>query len=438
MKPNSIFPPLAALIAGCIWLAGLVSNEAKLLDQNAALRKRLPATRVSANAQPSQTATKPANDRGEWKRLAQMAVLLESGERKDRRTELEVQRRLEAMSASEILAMMKDVATWDLPYSGFTSNFQSELLDAAIGKDSQLTLRHFEGLLAQCEELNMAPRFVNAFSKWMENDSAGATAWLDEMIAAGKLDNQSDGIRANETCGNQMMANLMSVAIAGLLKSNPEQAIGRFKSLAREQQKALLQYSYRFHELKPGAEAGFVKLVRLGMAEDQTDLVSSHNGPYPSIARKMVNEGGFAKVDDFLDAIAATVAERRIFAEYAAGSGLYRLKQASGTVNRAAVDEMRAWLAMQAPQDVDRLTGKALAHNTPPDASFKNTAPIVEALYQETGSDELLVSFLDGVSGRGFAKEQAAMAARIKDETERERILAKLKPYLPASTRGDQ
>lgn len=98
---------------------------------------------------------------------------------------------------------------------------------------------------------------------------------------------------------------------------------------------------------------------------------------------------------------------------------------------------MRAWLAIQAPQDVDRITGKALQGNTPPDgASFKNIAPMVEQLCRETGSDELLVTFLDGVSGREFAQEQATMASWIKDDVERERILSKLKPHLPNTVPG--
>ena len=142
---------------------------------------------------------------------------------RDRPAGLELQQRLKAMSAAEILAMMDDMATWDLPDSGLATQLQSELLDAAVEKDPQLVLRHFESLLAAWDPaLGMPSKFVAAFAKWLKSDSAGATVWLDEMISSGKLISNSIGLRTNETCRSQMMADLTGVVIAGLLKTAPE------------------------------------------------------------------------------------------------------------------------------------------------------------------------------------------------------------------------
>ena len=429
-------PPLIAAVAGCVWLTALSSAEIQIGSRIAALRQHIAAAGADSSGQKFHTASKPANDRIQWMKLAKKISLLQARDARDRPAELELQRRLEAMNAAEILAMMDDLATWDLPDSGLATQLQSELLDAAVEKDPQLVLRHFKSLLAAWDPaLGMPSKFVAAFAKWLKSDSAGATAWLDEMISSGKLICNSIGLRTNETCRSQMMADLTGVVIAGLLKTAPEQAIARFKSLASDQQQSLLRYNHPLM-VEPGAQRGFVKLVREGMTEDQTDLVSGKHGSYPAMAYEMAHAGGFAKVATFLDDIGATAKERLIFAEISATSGLAKLEK-NGQLDRKAVDEMRAWLAIQAPQDVDRITGKVLQANTLPDgASFKNIVPMVEQLYRETGSDELLVTFLDGISGRKFAQEQATMASWIKDDGERERILSKLKPHLPNTVPG--
>ena len=86
------------------------------------------------------------------------------------------------------------------------------------------------------------------------------------------------------------MADLTGVVIAGLLKTAPEQAIARFKSLASDQQQSLLRYNHPLR-VEPGAQRGFVKLVREGMTEDQTDIVSGKHGSYPAMAYEMAHAG---------------------------------------------------------------------------------------------------------------------------------------------------
>ena len=72
--------------------------------------------------------------------------------------------------------------------------------------------------------------------------------------------------------------------------SAPEQAIARFKSLASDQQQSLLRYNHPLR-VEPGAQRGFVKLVREGMTEDQTDIVSGKHGSYPAMAYEMAHAG---------------------------------------------------------------------------------------------------------------------------------------------------
>jgi hypothetical protein len=320
---------------------------------------------------------------------------------------------------------MDQITTWDLPRS---VGLYAILLDAVIDKDPQMALRHFEGQLASCED-TIQRQLVTAFTKWLKTDSSAATAWLDAMRSGGTLECQSQGIRGNEVCHNQMMANMQGVVIADLLKSAPTLAIERFKFLIPDQRKALIDWQFR--DLEPGTEAAFVKLVRQGVTEEQSShILTYQNSRYAEIAWKMVQKGGFAQVGNFLDTIEATPVERRSFAEFAADRGLSQLKGGENAkVNRAAVDEMRAWLAVQAPQDVDRITGIALARNA--EGNFKAVAAIVEAIYQESGSDAVLVAFLENVKTPRSAREQEAMATKITDENTRRKILLELKTYLP-------
>ena len=288
---QKFFPPVVAFVAGCVWLTDLSSAENQLDSRIATLRKQLATATMGSSGEKSRTASKPANDRIQWLKLAKKISLLQARDARDRPAELDLQRRLEAMSAAEILAMMDDMATWDLPDSGLATQLQSELLDAAVEKDPQLVLRHFKSLLAAWDPaLGMPSKFVAAFAKWLKSDSASATAWLDEMISSGKLICKSIGLRTNETCRNQMMADLTGVVIAGLLKTAPEQAIARFKSLTSDQQQSLLRYKHP-PRVEPGAQRGFVKLVREGMTEDHTDIVFGKHGSYLAMAYVMAHAG---------------------------------------------------------------------------------------------------------------------------------------------------
>jgi hypothetical protein len=150
---------------------------------------------------------------------------------------------------------------------------------------------------------------------------------------------------------------------------------------------------------------------------------------------------GLEKVSAFLDTIEANPKERQSLANKAATGNLHAVA-AAGNLNRTAVDEMRGWAEKQAPGAVDAITGQALAAATDPDraslttvvmaGNFRKSAEIIHALHAESGSDDLLVSFLkDGLLFR-HPQECAAMAWNIQDAKRRAEILGKLEPMLNA------
>ena len=424
-KSKALIPLVLLLCALPLALQQVAISNAR--SRIAQLRaEHLPTLASNSNATTATRKSSP-NNLEVWKILARKIALLNAGEMRDKRTELELRERLAAMSPSEILTIMDAIATWDLPGG---EQLNVAMLEAVTLKDPQMAVKHFGNQIVQAKD-TMHFQFVKAFTLWMQSDSAGATAWFDTMLSSGKLESGGLGCRDNEGCHNQMMADLAGVVIADLLSSAPELAMERFKTLAQDQQRNITN-SYGFSKLASGSAAALVNLVRQAAPDAQLQRrISDQHGRYADLARTMVKEGGLAKVGSFLDALGATLEERRIFAEFAATGGLSRLKRESGHLDRAAVDVLRAWLAQQAPQDVDRFTGEALAHNTPPDGTFKITAPIVEALHEATGNDDVLVAFLENLSGGRSAPERASLVAMINDETKREACLLKLKPYLP-------
>ncbi|MCX6866085.1 MAG: sigma-70 family RNA polymerase sigma factor, partial [Verrucomicrobia bacterium] len=423
VKSKALIPLVVLLCALPLALQQVAISRAQ--TRIAQLQAGPPATRTANSTTTKVTAKTHSSNLNAWKNLAERAALMGV---KDKRIELELRERLGAMSTRKICEKIDQIATWDLPNSDGRVGLLVALLNAAINKDPAMTLRCFEDQLANSED-NMEMCLVAAFRKWMKSDSSEATAWLDAMISSGKLECTSIGNRNGGQCHNQMMANLQGVVIADLLKSAPTLAIQRFKSLMPDQRMALICYQLR--NLEPGTEAAFVNLVRQGVTEDQySHFLTMQNSRYAEMAWKMVQRGGFAQVGNFLDTIEAAPVERQSFAGFAAGLGLSRLIGGENAkVTRAAVDEMREWLAVQAPQDVDRISGIALARNA--GGNFKVAAAIVDAIYQESGNEAVLVAFLENVKSSRSVREQAAMATKITDENTRRKILLKLNPYLP-------
>ena len=428
-KSKALVPLVVLLCVLPLALQQVAISNAR--SRIARLQAGPPATRTAHSTPPKATVRSDPNNLSAWKNLAYRVTLQDAHSMmnymKDKRIELELRERLEAMTPQEILEKMDQITTWDLPG---INGLQGRLLEAAIAKDPSMTLRHFESQIANCPD-NMRFPLVKAFTKWLQNDSAAATAWLDAMRSSGKLECTSLGNRNSEQCHNQMMADFLGVVISDLLKSDPTLAIQRFKSLMPDQRMALINYQFR--NLEPGTEAAFVNLVRQGVTEDQSNVILTYrNSGYAKIASKMAQEGGFAQVGKFLDTIEATPVERRSFAEFVADRGLSRLIGGENAkVTRAAVDEMRAWLAVQSPQDADRITGITLARNANAGENFQAAAAIVEAIYQESGSDAVLVAFLENVKSSSSAREQESMATKITDDNTRRKILLKLKPNVP-------
>ena len=376
-----------------------------------------PAPRVATDSRTARVSKRSEPDNlAAWKDLARRFTF-----DNDKRIELELRDRLAAMSVEQILEKMDQIGTWDLP-DGWS--LIDKLLKTVVDRDPQKALRHFEGQLADVAG-NTQMHLLTAFRKWVSVDSPGAIAWLDALLADGKLESHRTGFRVNESSRNEMVALLTSVAIAKQLETDSGSAIRRYLALESDQKRAVL-LPYRLDSLEPVAAAGLVAFMRGTLTEDEYQAYLADRNVYSEMGSKFVQNDDFEGIGRFLDSIDALPAERRAFADGAAASVLYRLKGGEeGTLDRAAVDGLRKWLARVAPKDMDWITGVAL---TRIHAKFRTTASLVESVHQETGSDEILVAFLGKIDKRKSEKEWEALAAKIKDDAKRHKILSGGKP----------
>jgi hypothetical protein len=433
MKPIHWLPPLAAIIVGTAWLAGITSSKQSLAARNSLLRERIQAANASEAQTPAPSAAEPRKLPGqtsrngklssknlyEWKSLAESVLLEKSGRSTVQRMELRLSARLAKMSIEDILSTYDEIAASDVPRNSFKL-LTNEFFQAASVKDPAQTLRHFESLLA-AGDYSSGNLITPAFYRWFSQEPATAMAWFDEIIAAGKLDSKRlDG-------ENQLLTDLSGHLIESQLASDPTAALARLKSLEEDQQMEVVRRKFR--ALAPGTEPAFADLIRQGLPPDLQINAFRH------VTTRIAVNSDFAKVSGFLDAIGATPDERLELAADTALTGFEAISQKYQSITPQNVQAMREWIAQQAPQDVERISGEVLAHS----AKFigpEKPAAMVAELHAKSGSDELLATFLrNGEMKRHLPEEALAMAAKIKDAALRERLIDQLKLIPPVERR---
>ena len=413
-----LLPPVAALIAGCLWMNLLASAYCQLRQANTELRERIASAKASNGAdslvsiaeqqarsgRKAATGETPTANLSEWRRMAEAMLRADAGGTQDVRLSLRLQARLKKMTAAEILATFDELAASDISREDLAA-LQSMFFGSDTEQDPELTLKHFENLLAESDH-PLGGHLADAFGKWLGKDPAAATAWLDEMTAAGKFESKRlDG-------KNETLLNCVGPVIASLLGSDPADSLARLKALPEDQRWQLLQRY--LGKLKPGTELAFAALVRQGLPEDQ-----QVNG-FCQITDRLASEKGLSQVGEFLDTIGASAEERQAAASTAAVAGRGSLLSNSGDVN-----ELHEWLVQQSPETADRNVGRALASNVP-HLGFEKAAAMVTELHAKTGSDQLLEAFLTNTPARSNADEAMALAALIKDDDLRKQMQARI------------
>ncbi len=393
---------------------------ASLEEERVTLRKQIaaatnsPETGMMPGSRPGKPGTASGNERIDWKSLsAQIESAQQGGSVGEMRAMMNFQQRLDKMTTEEMADALDQIASLDLP-SATRSMLESMIIDPLIAQDPELALQRF-GDRIQSDPDGVGWQLSNALKEWAKTDLSAATAWFDKQIADGNFESKSLDGRSD------MRLQFEGALMESLLSSDPDAAARRLAELPEDQRREVLQ-QIPFGEISEQSRKAYADLVRGLVPADERE------GSFAHIATELVGSGGYSDVSSFLDAVRATPAERAAAAMDAADTKLEKLAT-EGKVTAADVDEMRAWLKLQAPDQVDSITGKALAEAAQERGRFKFTEAAELALqyHQRSGNDDVLVAFLESYSARSNLDQAKHLAEMIKDDARRAEILRGLR-----------
>lgn len=422
LKAIYFIPPVAALILIGAWNAVQLRSISSLENGSAVLRRKVSTAIASGNlpeltitAGRSGKAALSANKQShDWKELsARLVDMQNGGGRNDLRAGVNFQQELAGMTKEQMTAALDEIAGLDLSAEA-RETLESLIMVPLIREDPKLALERFGDRIGS-ESSAIGWQLSTALRDWAKKDLAGATAWFDRQIAAGKFDSKSLDGRSEER--TRFEASLLQ----SLLSSDPSAASQRLANIPEDQRREVLE-QIAFPELGPLDQKNYAELVRQLVPGDE------RAGSFAHIASELVDESGYGKVSNFLDAVQATPAERAAAASQTAESRMQSLGL-TGTLTRADVDTLREWLTRQAPGQVDTITGKALAEAAQNQGKFKfaEASQLVIQYQQSTGNDDALVAFLQSYSARSNLDEAIHMADLISDAKRRAAILNQLK-----------
>lgn len=418
LKATHLIPPAVALALVGAWNVSQLRSISAMEHDAADLKGKIAKVVASSDPQPSARAAKsPSAGRRQavdWKQLSASLVAQENGGGMSGvRAGVSFQQQLDGMSKKEMIDALDEIEALDLSTEQREA-LEEMILAPLIREDPEYALNRFASRISD-ESGVMSWQLASALGAWAKNNLAGATEWFDRQIAAGTFDSKTlDG-------KSDARVNFESALMESLLASDASAAGRRLAEIPEDQRREVLQQLW-FPDLGPQEQQAYTELVRQLVPADE------RQGSFAHIASQLVDNTGYGKVSEFLDGVRATPQERAAAAVQTAESRLQMLG-VSGEVTRQEVDRMRDWLKLQAPGEVDSITGKSLAEAAQERGKFKysEASQLVLQYQQSTGKDDVLVSFLESYSARSNLEEAKDLANRITDEKRRAEILLQLK-----------
>ncbi len=411
---------MVAAVVVTAWLANGRSTLTTLEAQSAVLRQRL-ASRSSAitddstAARPdaptkSQDAKKPID----WKELAaQMQEMQNSGGMGDMRSMIRLQQRVQAMTRGELAAALDEIAALDLP------NDSKEMLEQMLfgplsQKDPEFALNHYLDRLNDDRGV-FGWQLSNAMKVWTAKDPAAATAWFDQQIAAGKFDSKSLDGKSNSRLRFE------GSLIGALIATDPAAASSRLQALPEDQRKEVLE-NHAANSITEKDQLAFATLVRQELPEsDQIEVIAQQSS-------RMAWGQGYTKVDEYLDRIEATPAERAAAVTNTVSSKVSQLTQ-NKKITSEDIAGIREWAATQSPDTTDKVTGNAIARsmNSENKLEFAEAAALATEYHTRSGNDDVLVEFFKrSYQARQNKDEAIQLAQKISDPARRAEVIKNL------------
>lgn len=416
MKPLAFVPPALALLASGIWLglqrhsiAGLVEQN-ELLATNIAKVRSMPRPDERTSSSPNGNGAATSKKAIDWKKVAsQVATLRDGSGIQDLRSIMQLRQQLMEMGEQELLQALDEIAALGLPNES-RMHLESMVAGVLAEKAPEAFLTRFIDRLGnQRDSLNW--QLSNAFSTWAKKDSAAATAWFDQQIAAGAFDSKSLDGKSSPRLGFE------GSLIRGLLSSNPEAAENRIAALPMEQRKEAL----RFPGLSIESEApAFAELVRKQLPQEDQAKALADAAPVGFSAE-------YDKITDYLNRISSTSTEREICVAETGATAVQRLSF-QREIKAEDFERMREWVAKESPGMMDKTTGKALAGvlNSNQKMKFPEAADLALQYHEKGGGDELLLPLLDNWQAHQNPETARKLAEKISDEKRRVEALQKI------------
>jgi hypothetical protein len=400
LKISHFIFPLGALVSVSTWNAVQLKSISVLEKNHAELQSKISSA--------LKTEDSPRGNSAEKSREIQSSKSKGAVDWKELADSLDFEKRVLDMSREDIIAALDEIDLLDLSDEARQA-LEEAMLDSLIQKDPQYALEHF-GSSIKNDPDGLGFQLASALRAWAKKDLKAATAWFDRKIAAGDFESKS--LDGKSEIGQQFEAALFD----SLLAADFGAASARLTALPEDQRREILQ-QVSFAELSPDAQKAYANLVRQQVPQDE------RAGSFASIASELVDGQGYGKVDAFLNSVQATPEERIAAARQTAESQLEILSRKEN-LTRQDIDSMRAWLAKQAPDQVDAITGKAIAEASQNFGrlKFENAAKLALDYQKSTGNDDVLISFLKSYSNRSNFDEAKILVSHIRDPKIREGV----------------
>ena len=401
------------LIAG--QRVSLSSLEEEIVVLRSLIREARESPESAGSAPIASRVNRPSSEKEpiDWAEVATQFAEMNNGGVKDMRKMMSFQRRLQAMEVEELIQSLEEIGTLDL---GDQERMMLEMMlfGPLVNKDPELALTKFSDRIHD-DRSGMSWQLSNALGEWAKKDLSAATAWFDKEIAAGRFASKSlDG-------KSRTRSQFESSLVSKMLSSDFDKASERIASIPQDQRKDVLS-SFGFNNLKKDEDTAYAKLVRSQLKpEEQIEVLSER-------AANLARQGDFEKVDGFMERIEATPDEREASVSESA-KAFVQGKSWQSKITTDQIDEMREWVGKQSPDSVDRVTGSSIATamNNGQGTKFSDAREMVLKYHEESGSDDVLIGFLNEGSARRNSDQARELAEKISDPVKRDEILENLK-----------
>ena len=414
VKLKYLVSPAAALILVIAWNATELRSIASEGKATATLQGQI-ATALAAENVQTVIKSAPQNGRSgpkpptDWRQLADfMGESQPTSEKARMRAVAEFQKDLAEMTTQEMIDALDEIDGLDLAAEKRHA-LESEIIDSLIDREPKYALDRFADRIRSDPD-GIGSQLSAALRDWAKKDLSAATAWFDRQIADGTFDSKTlDG-------HSETRARYEAALMESLLASDPAAAARRLAEIPEDQRREILE-QLPFKALGKAEQSAYTGLIRGLVPTDERE------GVFANISSQLISKG-YAAVSAYLDSANASPQERAAAAGQAAQSQLQTLAR-EGNVTQNDVDQLRTWLASQAPGKIDSMTGKALAEAAQDDGKFQFTdASQLVLHYQKlTGSDDVLVSFLQSYAARSNLEEAIHLAEKISNPQRRAQIL---------------